>query len=590
MLRLTWEQQELLDRLVARRHAATIAAELGQAWPALVERFKDRWGAFVEAAVLQGRQHGLDDARELARYASLWCIWGPSFDSKPAFAWAAEILADKRRPAALKLHQLAHRTRQELQQLQPAPGATTAPGAAKDTFNGAQFDAVLARLDAAIGPLAEARAVFPVEPGPAPKVVPCDIGGIDMMVAEPDGLQEYRLGANGWQRGPVARPADPPVHWARAPEAPVELALVSRPLRGGAPARLNLRIEPHAVCDPRTHPEVVHVGVEGHLAWKGRDAARLSLAVYAEAEAPAADRVLPGIAAPTPFDAQTVRITSCGLRDAGAPFGPVDLALRVYPAAQRKLEIGHPAWQPMAWPPQTEAPPPQPSVRLERDGEPVETRAWQQHWSSLHGKVRAGLERIYNEWTRALEAQATQLDADLSALVGQAGLTWGWRRTAPDAVQMRTQASLDLIAFACELTLAGELVDGDARSRIKLRCQGRSELRMTVLQTGDEAAEAQSLKAAQRTWRFPFTLELEPLVEPSAANLVAAQVPQAVSGALVGECGLRNRPDALGQQWFFALRLEPVVIVTDSLDPLLGSARRTRPLLPALTLAEWSAG
>lgn len=588
MLRLTWEQQELLDQLVARRHATSIAAVLGEAWPALTERFKDRWAAFVEAAVLQGRQHGLADARALARYASLWCIWGPSFDSKPAFSWAQEILADRRRPAALKLHQLAHRTRQELERMQPAAGAP--PGAARDTLSGTQFDAVLLRLDASIGPLAEARSVFPVEPGAAPAVVPCDIGGIDMMVAEPDGLQEYRLGANGWQRGPVARPADPPVHWSHAPETTVELALVSRPLRGGAPARLNLRIEPHAVCDPRTHPEVVHVGVEGHLAWKGRDAARLSLAVYAEAEPAAAERVLPGIAAPTPFDAQTVAVGSCGLRDAGAPFGPVDFALRVYPAAQRKLEIGHPAWQAMSWPPQTEAPPPQTSVRLERDGEPVETRGWQQQWASLHGKVRAGLERVYNEWSRVLDAQAAQLEVDVSALVGQAGFTWGWRRSAPDAVLMRTQASLDLIAFACELTLAGELVDGDARSRIKLRCQGRSELRMTVQQMGDEAAEGQSLKAAQRSWRFPFTLELEPLAEPSAANLVAAAVPQAVTGALAGECGLRARPDGLGQQWFFALRLEPVGIVTDSVDPLLGRARRTRPLLPALTLAEWSAG
>ena len=589
MLRLTWEQQGVLDQLIARRHAEGIAAVLGEAWPALVERFAARWPAFVEAAVQQGRQHGFEDARDLARYASLWCVWGPSFDSKPAFAWAQEILADARRPAPLKLHQLAHRTREELQRLHGAgaPGAKAAP----DALNGAQFDAVQQRIGNAIGALAAARSVFPPEPGPPPRVVACDIGTVDVMVVEPDGLEEYRLGANGWQRGAVARTADPALHWTHAPDEPLSLSLVSRPLRKGAPARINLRVEPHAACDLRTHPEVVHVGAEGHLAWKGRDATRLSLAVYADTDAVAGAASPPSIAAPTPFDAQTITVSSCGLRDAGAPFGAVSLGLRVYPGTQHKLEIGHPAWPPMAWP-ATEPPAPAPavSVRLERDGEPLEARAWQQQWTKLQSSLRQGFERVYNEWVRVLDAQATRLDVDVSALVGQAGVAWGWRRTAPDTVQMRTQAALDLIAFGCDLTLAGELVDGDARSRLRLRCQGREELRSTVQQTGDTAAERQGLKDVQRTWRFPLTLEIDPLAEPSAASLVAAAVPQPMSGALAGECGLRARPDGPGFQWYFSLRLEPVVLVVDGMDPLLGRTRRQRPLLPEIKLVDWSAG
>lgn len=589
MLRLTWEQQALLDQLIARRHAEGIAAVLGQAWPALVERLAGRWPAFVEAAVQQGRQHGFEDARDLARYASLWCVWGPAFDGKPAFAWAQEILADPRRAAPLKLHQLAHRTRDELQRLHAASGTHGKPS--PDALSGAQFDAVLQRIDEAIGPLAAARSVFPPEPGEAPRVVPCDIATIDLVVVEPDGLEEYRLGTNGWQRAQVARTPDPALHWTHAPDEPVSLALVSRPLRKGAPARLNLRIEPHAACDPRTHPEVVHVGAEGHLAWKGRDATRLSLAVYADADAmPGGALTLPSIAAPTPFDAQTVTVSSCGLRDAGAPFGPVSLALRVYPGAQHKLEIGHPAWPPMAWPPQESVAAPAPSVRLERDGEPVDARAWQQHWARLHTLLQAGFERVYNEWVRVLDAQATRLDVDASALVGQAGLAWGWRRTGPDLVQMRTQAALDLIAFACDLTLVGEIVDGDARSRLRLRCQGREELRATVQQTGETAPERQGLKDMARSFRFPLTLEVDPLAEPSAASLVAAAVPQALTGALVGECGLRPRTDGPGHQWHFSLRLEPVTLVVDGMDPLLGRTRRQRPLLPEIKLVEWSAG
>jgi hypothetical protein len=129
------------------------------------------------------------------------------------------------------------------------------------------------KVEAGVGPLAAARSVFP-RPGVPAAVKPCDLGVIDMMVAEAENLQEYRYASNGWHRVAIARLADSRVKWTRAPEEPVELAVTSHALRSGAPARLNLLIEALAVCDPRVHPEVVHRGVEGRLAWKGRDAAR----------------------------------------------------------------------------------------------------------------------------------------------------------------------------------------------------------------------------------------------------------------------------------------------------------------------------
>ena len=63
-----------------------------------------------------------------------------------------------------------------------------------------------------------------------------------------------------------------------------------------------------------------------------------------------------------------------------------------------------------------------------------------------------------------------------------------------------------------------------------------------------------------------------------------------ITGALVGECGLRVRADGGGQQWFFGLRAEPVTVVTEISDPVLGGARQTRKIFPAMTLVEWSAG
>ncbi len=140
----------------------------------------------------QGRKHGLRDARDLARYASLWCIWGPSFDGKPSFAWAAEILGDSRRGAALKLHQLAHRTRQELQQRQAAEGGAAAAGAAP-VLTTAQFESALAGVDARDRPCWRRRARCSRRASRrAVALKACDLGVIDMMVAEAENLQEYR--------------------------------------------------------------------------------------------------------------------------------------------------------------------------------------------------------------------------------------------------------------------------------------------------------------------------------------------------------------------------------------------------------------
>ena len=590
MLRLSQEQLDTLETLMLRRHAEGISRVLAATWPALTERLQERWPAFVEAAVQQGRKHGLVDAADLARYAGLWCVWGPSFDAKPGFAWAAEILADRRRGAALKLHQLAHRTREELRLRSSAAGAESA-GAAP-AFTADQFDAALAKVERGIAVLAAARSIFP-RSAPAPVIKACDCSSIDMMVAEADNLQEYRRAANGWHRAPVPRLAAPPAKWMRAPEQPVELAVTSNPLRGGPPARLNLRIETNAVCDPRVHPEVVQVGPEGRLAWKGRDAARLSLALYAPSPPVPAPTAPPGIAAEPAPELQTIQIASCGLRDTGAPFGDAALQLRVYDADQWLMEVRHPAWQPMVWPAPADAAPAAPGVHctLERDGVASDAGALPRAWSDLHTAFRQGLERLHTEWSKALDGSTTaRLEVEASPLVGEAGLTWGWRRTAASTVRMRVEGALDLLALSIDLRLSGDLVEGPARSRVRLQCKGRSELRMAISQIGDEAAPGQELKAAQRSWRFPFTLEIDPLAGAEPATLSGAAVPAVVSGALAGECGLRPRPDGAGQQWFFALRVEPVSIVTETSDPGLGAARQTKAIFPALTLVSWSAG
>ena len=309
--------------------------------------------------------------------------------------------------------------------------------------------------------------MFPPSTTPVKVLKACDIGSIDVMVAEAEGLQEYRHATNGWHSGSRRQARrSAPTRWTHAPEAPVELAVVSHALRGGSPARLNLVIDTSAVCDPRVHPEVVHVGAQGRLAWKGRDTARLSLALYAPPPVPLeAGAAAPGIAAPSASDLQSVTIASCGLRDAGAPFGAVALQVRVYPATQWLTEVRHPAWPPMLWPS------PGRSIRRRRvrlqagEGRCAVRR---QRLAALLGGsasvVSAAMERLYNEWARSIDG-GCRAARGRGLAAGRAGrFSWGWRRTDPATVELRTEGVLDLLALSLEFRLSGELIDG-ARGR-----------------------------------------------------------------------------------------------------------------------------
>jgi hypothetical protein len=581
MVRLSFDQVDAIETLLVKRRAATVNGLLGQAWPLVVERLKDRWPAFVEAALLQAHRHGADDVQDMALYASLWCIWGAAFEDKPGFEWAREIVADPRRGAALKVHQLLHRTREELAKRQPA-GPTAAP-----VVTAAQFDAALRTVELQMAQVGEGRAIFPREE-PRTLIKACDVQTIDLMVAEPDTLNEYRHLPVGWQRTALPRIEAPPVHWTRAPELPLALATTSFALRGGTPARLNLKVQAVAQCDPKVHPEVAHLSAQGLLAWKGRDTQRLSLALYALPPDPAAPA--PGIAALTPVDVHRLSITACGHRDAGAPFGAPQLEVRVVPATQWLTELRHATWPALAWPGGTEAAPRTPPVlRLEADGAARDASGWQRGWAELPAKVRAGLDKLFNAWLRAVENP--RLEVELSPLAGEAGITWGWRRTAPDTVAMRTVGRLDLIACAIDFRLGGELVHGGARARISVACKGGSELRTPIDELGGVAAiEGQDLKSMQRPFRFAFTIDVEPVAGPPLATLCVLPLAEGLSGAVAGEAGLKPRPDGAGFHWFFTLRSEPVTVTLQWSDPVLGTATIKRDLLPALALADWTAG
>ena len=248
----------------------------------------------------------------------------------------------------------------------------------------------------------------------------------------------------------------------------------------------------------------------------------------------------------------------------------------------------------MQWPTAGGAePPPAPQAvacRLEADGVARDATVWQRGWAALQPQFRQGMERLFNAWARVMDGNSARLEVEAAPLSGQAGLTWGWRRTALATVAMRTEGQLDLLACAIDLRLSGEIAVGAARGRITLACKGRSELRMAVAQIGEASTDGQDLGAVKRSWRFPFTLDIETVAGGELATLYANTLPEAMLGAIAGECGLRLRPDGQGQQWYLTLKLEPVTLALVSADPLLGASRQQRTMLPAMPLVDWSAG
>ncbi|MBL8276473.1 MAG: hypothetical protein JNL93_07235 [Pelomonas sp.] len=584
MLQLNGDQMAQVQALQLQRDAQSLVAVLGQAWPEVAKQLQARWPAFVDVALARGRAIGLGSVADLARYASLCCLWGASFETRPRFEWAAALAADPALSPALRLHQLTHRSREELVRR----AAKAVPGG--EALTPAGFDKALAAVEAGLAHAARGRSIFLDQP-PAPRPQACDLAALTFAVSEPKGLQAYRAQDGRWPR------ADLPA-WAPAPETlsaplaePRVVPVLSRPAGAGASARLQLVVAAHASCGAQ-HPEVVQASHAGRLAWRGADTARLSLPLHAPPAPPVDPRQGPaGIGHGQPPDEQTVTVSSCGIRDAGAPLGHLGLTMHVHAATQRLVEVRHGAAHALAWPAEA-APPAAPApaaattaCHLEADGQAEPAAAWLQAWQGLQPQARDGLEKLFNAWSRQTAGTSARMAAELSPLVGQAGAAWGWQREPDGTVALRVQAAIDFTALVLDLHLSGELDWAGSRARVSLRVQGRQDWRSQLDLRGSAG-----LDDAKLAWKHPFTLQVDAIATGEPALLSAGPLAEALRGAVVGSCGLRPRPDGRGHAWFYRLAVEPVHVCLQRQDPVVGHQRQRRELIPALTLIDWSAG
>lgn len=605
MITLDEQQGARLAALKLERDVRRLGDALAACFPEVPGRLGERWSLLLQVGTQRAAARGLTHAACVGRYLGCWFMLGAEFDTRPGHEWAAAVLGSAQDQGA-KVFQLCRRVREELE-------APAAPGAAPPPMTAAGFDAALAGLDerlAALGDLGSLRPPWTIRLGS-----PCDIDAIDLRLpgdlAPTDEPHQYRFEQGQWRRVPVNLPRTPVTLAAQgprpagappaaepppAPLLPPQVHLMaSPPARGPEVARLRLRHRAQHVCAGGQHPLVTLATAQGRNTWRGADGADLTLSLAAEpAPPPEGDGPQPVMGAERPQRIVELTWASCGLRTPGPPLATQTTRVSVHAGTQHLLAWRRepPAAVELPRAAHEALPPPaaRARVRLERDGLPLDATAWQAGLDALDRQVDEALERLATAWERESGVTQGRLQARPRLLCGTAGLTWGLaesRLGLDHAPVQRVAAQLDLIACALDLQLGGTLQLHGSISRVALHAAAQVPLQVQLERRLPDEDPIALLAKAQCSFTVPFVLRTEPLADEGLALMDAAGP---VQGVMLGSCGLRQRPQGWGWQWFAQLSLEPVVVPLVVQDPLFGVRLLRHPLLPAMTLLDWSLG
>jgi hypothetical protein len=590
--------------------AAELAEHLAQQWPAMPTRLGERYAAFVEHALSQGEQRGLKRFGAAARYANLCFVWGPSFQERAGFEWAANLLNNASAQDWATSHRLLQRSLRELERL---PDRQISPELLE------QADIRVVERFGGLGRRTELPTPLRAPPPlPAPRRA-CDLEAAELRVLSRAVEQRYMpVAAGGWSREPL--PPTPPLRVTLTQPLPALVAALSVEAHEAGPTRLQARAAFHAHCDDRVHPALLFDGPHGRWQWFGHETRAVSWPLHTLAQPVQADGPGTAIAEETSPAMLRLALQTCGLRDEAEPLGPLETQVWVWPAAQWWMQ-----WQRSAPVGVAEgsalAPPAAPMrAQVERDGQPQDASALRR---GFERGSKAGLDDLADAaWARLLRAwcdgeglvaagEAPEPGAAaappndpprlgmargeglLAFLVGQAAATWGWQLGAAGMAErpfMRCVGALDLRAVLAQLSLEAELGVHGGSARIALAAAGESLLRQSFAADLVKAGQAPlapraAVAGCRSTLRLPWRATVVPLATPQGSLLQEAG---ACRGALVAEAGLRPRSrGGTGLEWFASLRCEVVSLPMCVVDPLLGRRDFVQPLLPALTLLDW---
>lgn len=580
------EQAAALSALQRERDLALLQAGVAAAFPDAAARLGERFPQFVALGAKCGAAHGFRHLRAIGGYLACWIACGTEFETRPGYEWAASLLAGGMGDEGAQVYQLCCGVRETL----------TAAAADSGGPKRSDFDAALAALDAGLrdaGDLGDiAHLAEPPIAGRRRRLalgLACDIDAIDLRRVDGAPHQRYLWAQGRWQRQPCALAAQA---WtasattAQVGAPPVRLHLLV-PSAASSSARMRLRTRSVHCCE--LHPWVRLGDSAGARDWRGAAATDIAWSLPASPAADGAAGLQPVMGTEIGGATQRLELASCGLRDQGNTVGDVALAIETYPSDQHLLGWRRDPWALSEWPGEASTPPAT-RIRIERDGVAVDAARWQAGWDELDRQLGQGLARLASAWEQVSGVSQGRLAAEPRLMCGNAALTWGWDQGPAGALAapfLRTAGNFDLIACRLDLRFQGTLAMHGAVSRLALHCAAADVLRAQWDGGSGNADPTNDVAAAQSKFQQPFVLVCDVLAQDSSAVLEPVG---AVSGMLVGQCGLRARTEGAGLQWFIKLVLEPVSVAMAATDPLLGTQQWQHPLLPATTLLDWSLG
>ena len=546
-------------------------------WPDQAQSLGARLGDFIRAARQKAVRYQLLSDEAVARYLNLCLAFGPKFEDRPDNEWALALLLNDALSDWTKVHQLVVRATPELTRRKQDAGRLAAQMLRADAAFMDAHDVARFALDA---------------DAPALARIACDIDAVDIRLLEMEWRHEYGATDFVWQ----PRAATTGLYALRigaGAEAPDRLSILSHTTGAGGQARLQVRLLMHAQCDQDTHPALSLAGPRGLEQWHGHQARAISMPMVARPAGTPVNGM--GLLLLDETHAEITRLTlqCCGLRDAGVPSGTVRTWLWCYPADQYLFRLERSGQMELRWPQSPGAQPEPQDVKsvcqCAHDGKLLATPAWQEGFEAgLHRALEAGLSSLFYAWQAAVENASGH--ALVGLLNGQASLTWGWCESASGLAHpplLRVAAKLDW-SNLIDVEMAGDIKVGSTQTRLRLRLKGAAPFVLTLMRDQGTMALMDDLKPIASQLRVAFEIECDPVAVLEAA--VISDI-SACTGALTCEFGLRPRSmGGGGWQWHVRLQTSPVTVNARVHDPVLGQTRMTLPLLPALSLVDWSLG
>lgn len=114
MLVIRNEQMQAFQTALQKQFIEKLMPLFTALWPKQTAQLGAGYRRFIESSIDRAMSYGIETESAIARFVNLCIVWGPDFEKRPEHAWAMRILKDSNLRGAVKVNELALRTRIEL--------------------------------------------------------------------------------------------------------------------------------------------------------------------------------------------------------------------------------------------------------------------------------------------------------------------------------------------------------------------------------------------------------------------------------------------------------------------------------------------